>query len=1148
MKNFCLILIGIFFLPLLSLSQPNQHLHFDGINDYITATQQTSVSNNFTIELWVRPSKTTNLPTQATSGASGSGSSNSYAIFPENGSNIGTNAAGMGLAVGTNGICIFEHGSGYLPSLLTWSGTISSIIWTHVAIVYTNKQPKLYINGTLTATGLTSAKTNVYPTTSRLGGGTYGYYQGGIDEMRLWNYSLTATEISSRMNSELLGNESGLFVHYKFNEGSTLGINTGLTTLLDNKKAYNGTLNNFALTGSTSNWIYSAQPLPVSAPVANEQTFCSTSTVANLVAAGTAIKWYTTSTGGTALATSTSLLDGTTYYASQTVSGYESAIRTAVLVTIGAPNINYTGVNNNYCLNNTINTLSLTNTGGTPMVNNVTTFVGSGSSFGATDGLGLSATFYNPLYLVTDATGNIYVADNGNKKIRKITNEGMVSTFASPATTDFSSYAVATDATGNVYVVDNGNNKIRKITPAGVITVLAGSGVQSSVDGIGTEASFNHPTGIATDVFGNTFVTEGGGYKIRKITPEGIVTTLAGSGNKGSSDGIGIAASFYVPKGIATDATGNIYVADGLNNKIRKITQEGVVTTLAGSGSPGSTDGIGTLASFDYPTGITTDTKGNIYVTDGSAYKVRKITPSGVVTTLAGSGSQSSIDGVGTSASFQFPAGIATDALGNIYVADGNAHKIRKISPYSISPALPTGLNFNSATGAISGVPTKASSNTIYTISANNQCGTNKTNITFATTAKPSGPITSNQSFCNSATVANLVATGTAIKWYSTTSGGTTLDNTTALTNSTTYYASQTILGCESTRNKVDVTTVDCNNIHAGTTNCYTASLKNVQGNSWFNFVSSSGIIASLNPNGMNLGTVTVEVGDAGNTVTFDNKKFLSRSLNFTSSNYPNGVSMPNSYLLRFYHNDSELTDYNMSTNGAFALSDFNIIWRQSGVGCSLPAYGGTTTGMIEKNIVTEAEYGPNDNGFYLEIGLNHFTIFAATTSLGTTVPLELVSFKGYSKDNSCILEWHTETEQNSSHFELENSLNGIDFEILGQVKAKGQGSSYNFTHHNFSTQYYRLKMVDNDGSYTFSKVISLSDNKAKPVEIYPNPAKNNIRINVSNYAQPMRLFNINGVLIMSQNQVSEYLDMSQLPIGMYFLHIGTDILKVIKE
>ena len=201
-----------------------------------------------------------------------------------------------------------------------------------------------------------------------------------------------------------------------------------------------------------------------------------------------------------------------------------------------------------------------------------------------------------------------------------------------------------------------------------------------SVDGTGNAASFKQPYGVAVDSSGNVYVGDFGNNKIRKITPAGVVTTLAGSGTAGSADGLGAAASFNIPFGIAVDGSGNVYVGDAGSFKIRKITPAGLVTTLAGSGSSGVADGTGTAASFIMPTGMSVDGGGNVYLGDVGSNKIRKITPSGGVTTLAGTGGAGAANGMGTAASFNIPWGVAVDSSGNVYVADRDNNLIRKIS------------------------------------------------------------------------------------------------------------------------------------------------------------------------------------------------------------------------------------------------------------------------------------------------------------------------------------------------------------------------------------------------------------------------------------------------------------------------------------
>ena len=182
------------------------------------------------------------------------------------------------------------------------------------------------------------------------------------------------------------------------------------------------------------------------------------------------------------------------------------------------------------------------------------------------------------------------------------------------------------DGAGNVFVADSGNSAIRKITPAGVVTTLAGD----------SKYPFRYPHGVAVDGAGNVFVADTYSDTIRKITPEGVVTTLAGSAS-GSTDGTGADASFDLPEGVAVDGAGNVFVADTFSKTIRKITSAGVVTTLAGSAySLGSADGTGAAARFTRPSSLAVDRAGNVFVADWNNNAIRKITPAGVVSTVVG--------------------------------------------------------------------------------------------------------------------------------------------------------------------------------------------------------------------------------------------------------------------------------------------------------------------------------------------------------------------------------------------------------------------------------------------------------------------------------------------------------------------------------
>jgi|CZKI01.1.fsa_nt_gi hypothetical protein len=244
---------------------------------------------------------------------------------------------------------------------------------------------------------------------------------------------------------------------------------------------------------------------------------------------------------------------------------------------------------------------------------------------------------------------------------------------------------VAVDGSGNVYVADHFNNTIRKIAPGGVVTTLAGTaGVTGSADGMGPAAQFNGPVGVAVDGGGNVYVADTLNYSVRKITSGGVVTTLAGTaGTPGSADGTGSAARFDRPLCAAVDGSGNVYVTDDNNNTVRKITPGGVTTTLAGTaGVRGSTDGTGPAAQFSSPAGIAVDGGGNVYVVDLYNCTIRKITPGGVTTTVAGApGKAGSSDGTGPAAEFFEPFGVAVDGGGNLFVTTQEVSTVRKVTP-----------------------------------------------------------------------------------------------------------------------------------------------------------------------------------------------------------------------------------------------------------------------------------------------------------------------------------------------------------------------------------------------------------------------------------------------------------------------------------
>ena len=317
-----------------------------------------------------------------------------------------------------------------------------------------------------------------------------------------------------------------------------------------------------------------------------------------------------------------------------------------------------------------------------------------------------SASLVAPAKVTVDEVGNVYIADLNNSTIDKLTTDGKLTIVAGePGNAGLGTgkgsqarfvnpSGIAIGPEGSFVVADEVNNVIYRVTPDGMVTILAGTrwsptladtknrletgkaSAREFADGAGVQARFNAPKGVAVDSSGNTYVADSGNGVIRKITPAGEVTTVAGSpGERGDKDGKGYAARFFVPQGVAVDAAGNLYVADTGNHTIRKITSDGIVSTLAGkAGEIGRTDGKSDAAKFYALRDIAIDPAGNLYVIDSGNYNVRKITPQGNVSTVAGEAS--SIPQLVVN----LPTGITVDHAGNLYVADMGLARVTRIS------------------------------------------------------------------------------------------------------------------------------------------------------------------------------------------------------------------------------------------------------------------------------------------------------------------------------------------------------------------------------------------------------------------------------------------------------------------------------------
>lgn len=339
----------------------------------------------------------------------------------------------------------------------------------------------------------------------------------------------------------------------------------------------------------------------------------------------------------------------------------------------------------------------------------VQTFAGSGSS-GYLDATGTYSQFYQPKGITMDPSGNLYVTDYRNNRIRKITPEGVVTTFAG-STGGFADgtgtsaqfyfpLGIVSDANGNLYVSDTGNSKIRKITPAGLVTTYAGSGDYGYLDGDALTAQFSDIVYLTIDPANNLYVADRGNNRIRKISAAGQVTTVAGTGGYGVVDGPIATAVIGEPYGITIDPSGNLYVSQaGDYGFVRKITKEGQVIKITGvTGTTGYLDGVAGAAKISEPGNLKSDAEGNIYIADIGNALMRKYDPkTNYISTYAGlynfiqvgSGRDRTSgvfnDGPANKALFSFPSDLVFDSKGEMYVTDSGNNLIRKVSSVELT-------------------------------------------------------------------------------------------------------------------------------------------------------------------------------------------------------------------------------------------------------------------------------------------------------------------------------------------------------------------------------------------------------------------------------------------------------------------------------
>jgi len=320
--------------------------------------------------------------------------------------------------------------------------------------------------------------------------------------------------------------------------------------------------------------------------------------------------------------------------------------------------------------------------------------------FSGDGGVATAAELSGPTGIYSDGSGNIFIADKQNNRIRKVTASGNITTVAGNGTEGFSGDGGAAtaaelslptdlyiDGSGNIFIADANNNRVRKITASGNITTVAGNGTHGfgGDGGPATSAELSYPTSIYVDGSGNIFIADAGNSRIRKVTASGNITTVAGNGTAGFSGdgGPATSAALYAPTGVYLDGSGNIFIADVNNNRVRKVTASGNITTVAGNGTHGFSGdgGTATSAELKWPSDIYVDGSGDIFIADGGNNRIREVIASGNITTVAGNGTAgfSGDGGLATAAELNTPTGLYLDGSGNILIADSSNNRIRKV-------------------------------------------------------------------------------------------------------------------------------------------------------------------------------------------------------------------------------------------------------------------------------------------------------------------------------------------------------------------------------------------------------------------------------------------------------------------------------------
>ena len=470
-----------------------------------------------------------------------------------------------------------------------------------------------------------------------------------------------------------------------------------------------------------------------------------TATVTAASGSGTPTGTVTFDLGSTVLNSATLTGTGGTAQATLVVNGSQLAVGSNSITANYGGDANYTGSSSSV-------TVTVTQSPPPASSYTITTVAGNGTSgFSGDGGPATSAELDYPTGVAVDSAGNLFIADTFNARIRKVTPAGAISTVAGNGTLGFSGDGgpatsaelrlpdgVAVDSAGNLFIADETNNRIRKVTAAGTISTVAGNGTAgfSGDGGPATSAELFQPAGIAVDSAGNLFIADGSN-RIRKVTAAGTISTVAGNGTAGFSGdgGPATAAELNQPSDVAVDSAGNLFIADLMNSRIRKVTPAGTISTVAGNGTLGFSgdNGPATSAELFEPWDVAVDGAGNLFIVDSGNDRIRMVTPAGTISTVAGNGTPgfSGDGGLATSAALIAPEGVAVDGKGNVFIADTNNNRIRELTPNTSSP--PSLTISKSHSGSFS----QGQTGVTYTVTAGNAASSGTTSGTVTVTENP---------------------------------------------------------------------------------------------------------------------------------------------------------------------------------------------------------------------------------------------------------------------------------------------------------------------------------------------------------------------------------------------------------------------------